>query len=824
MKKLSFNENWIVRKTVTELAANAMGGGGRPYTEVTANLPHDAMISEKRHRESPGKSAYGYFTGGDYEYTKSFFVEEKDMDKTFVLEFEGIFNRGRVYVNNTLVGTSHYGYTGLSMDITPHLNFGAENTVLVKVTNADIASSRWYTGSGLYRPAWLYVGGPVRIEHNGLKITTPDVDERISTVTTSIQLAYDGKLQKRVMLRTLIRDNCGTVVAQETTPCTLFYGNVPNVKQRIYVRDAKLWCPEEPNLYTCEVSVLDGNVVVDETHSTFGIRSIVINPMEGIKLNDNAIKLRGGCVHHDNGPLGAANFEAAEERRVRILKEAGFNSIRVSHNSTSRAMLNACDKLGMLVMEELYDVWTQSKSQYDHALNFADTWELDVEDMVQKDFNHPCVFMYSIGNEIFGLHTHSGAAWNRKLADRVRELDPSRFVTNAINGLEVVNENVAEVMNDLGIITMDEMTDKAVGAKSGDINDLMTDLMGMQNDVAAHDCVATALAETYGALDLVGFNYMRGVYDIYKDRFPNMVYYGSETLPPDIDLNWEKVKRIPACIGDYCWTAWDYIGEAGIGVEEYNVRAKFQKDYPVYLAYCGDMDILGNRRPMSYFREIVWGLRKEPYIAVQLPAHYNDRIATTPWVTAETVSSWTWTGFEGKRCRVEVFSAADEVELKINGKSQGRLPTGKANRFKAIFDVVYEPGTVEAVAHYACGEMTSYVLHTASEAVTLKVDCDKTKLSAGDIAYLDIALVDADGNLNTASSRKITVLVEGQGVLQALASADPRSEENFFDSKRTPFYGRAQAIIRSKQETGEICVTISAESCDPVIVRLNTQQ
>lgn len=819
MRKLSFNESWKVKKTVTDLTAQVMGGGVESQ-EVVADLPHDAMACELRKANSPGGSAYGYFTGGDYEYTKVLPVAAEDVGKTFILEFEGIFNRGRVYVNGALAGSVHYGYTSLAVDITPHLIFGADNTVLVKVTNSDIASSRWYTGSGLYRPAWLYVGGAVRVAHNGLKITTPDVSEQLSTVATEIQLAYDGKVQKKVAVRSVIKAPCGTVVAEQTNPVTLFAGSDKTVHQRIYVKNAKLWSVDTPNLYTCEVTVLSGDEVLDSTCDTFGIRSIKINPAEGITLNGQPILLRGGCVHHDNGPVGAANFDAAEERRIRILKEAGFNSVRVSHNSTSKALLNACDKLGMLVMEEIYDVWTQAKSQYDYSLDFLNLWERDVEDMVSKDFNHPSVFMYSIGNEIQDLHTHDGANWNRKLANKVRQLDPTRYVTNAINGLMAAMGNLPVIMLELGLVTMEQLQAMASGGGGGDINDMMTMLMGHMNDLAVHPSVGAALEETYSALDLVGFNYMRGVYEVYKDQYPNMVFYGSETLPPDIDLNWAKVKEIPACLGDYCWTAWDYIGEAGVGIVEYDVPTAFKKAYPCYLAYCGDMDILGHRRPMSYYRQIVWGLRKAPYIAVQLPAHYGQKPALTPWTTPEAVAAWAWTGFEGKHCLVEVYSDAEEVELLINGKSQGCLPAGEANRFKAIFDVVYEPGKVEAVAHYANGETSCFALETAN-GCQLQVTCDKAQLAAGDIAYLDIALVDAAGNLNVSADRKIAVAVEGAGVLQALASADPRSEENFFDTERTTYYGKAQAVVRSARQTGEICVTVSAEGCAPVTVVIN---
>lgn len=822
MKKISFNNEWTVKKSITDLTQQMLGDGVA-FTEAIVDLPHDAMVYEKRAANSYGGTAYGFYEGGDYEYTKIFHVDSEDYKKTFVLEFEGIFNRGRVYVNGAFVGSVHYGYTRLKLDITHHLVFGADNTVIVKVTNSDIASSRWYTGSGLYRPVWMHVGGPVRIAVDGLKIQTPDVSEKVSTVATSIAVEYDGKIQKPVVLKTIIKDADNHIVAEEKTKYTLMGDSRPVIRQRIYLKDAKLWSVENPYLYTCKVEVCDGDQILDQTESSFGIRSITINPVEGMKINGKAVLLRGGCVHHDNGPVGAATFNRAEERRVEILKEAGFNAVRIAHNSSSKAMLDACDRLGMLVMEACYDVWTQSKSQYDYALDFADFWERDIEDMVTKDYNHPSVIIYSIGNEIQDLHTPDGAAWNRKLAEKVRELDNTRFVTNGINGLMSVMDNLPMVLVDLGILSMEQlkaMMNPDADAPTGDINDMMTAMLGMMNELATHKDVKEKLAEAYSALDLCGFNYMRGVYDIYKEEFPNMVYFGSETLPPDIDLNWAKVKEIPACIGDFTWTAWDYIGEAGVGIVEYDKPTAFKKAYPAYLAYCGDIDIIGHRRPMSYYREIVFGIRKVPYLAVQLPEHYGQTAACTPWSVAESVSSWTWKGFEGKPCKVEVYSDAEEVELLVNGVSIGRMSAGEKNRFKAIFETVYEPGKIEAVAHYSNGETRNFKLQTAGEEIQLEVNADRTELAAGDISYLTISLVDDKGILNTAVDRKITVSVEGAGILHGLASADPWSEENFFDTERNAFYGKALAVVRAKNEAGVIKVTVTADGCDPAICEI----
>ena len=388
MIKQDFNKDWIVKN---------LSGKSRKEKKVT--LPYDAMIYEERNAENPAGASCGFFPGGDYEYSKSFYVNEAEKDQTFVLEFEGIYNRGYVYVNGELAGSVHYGYTGILLDITPYLDFGANNEITVKVINSDVPNSRWYTGSGLYRPVYLYKGGSIRISENGMKISTPEILRDLAVVKVETPLKYDGKIRKTVKVTSEIADSQGHIVAEERSKVTLFDQSETVQTQRIYVKTPALWSVEEPNLYCCRVTVSDQDGILDQAESTFGIRKLELNPIDGLRINGERVLLRGGCIHHDNGPVGAAAFYRSEERRIELLKNAGFNSVRVSHNSASKALLDACDKLGMLVMEESYDVWTQSKRQYDAALVFADNWEKDMEAIVRKDFNHPCVFMYSIGND-----------------------------------------------------------------------------------------------------------------------------------------------------------------------------------------------------------------------------------------------------------------------------------------------------------------------------------------------------------------------------------------------------------------------------------------
>lgn len=786
------------------------------YAFKPITLPHDAMITEQRRRENPSGTSGAYYPGGSYTYICDYVMPAEEKGKTVLLEFEGVYNSCTAIVNGHFAASHKYGYTGFFVDIAPYLQYGQENRIEVRVNNIAQPSCRWYTGAGIYRPVWILTGEEIHIKPYGLKVTTPEAAEDVSLVQTQLDIRYTGNVFKTVEVKTQIRNASGESVAQETSLVTLMPFEDANLHQRIYVRNAELWSLEDPNLYSCEVTVSEGERVWDEEKVFFGIRHIQMDPVHGLRLNGKAIKLRGACIHHDNGVLGAAAFARAEERRVELCKKAGFNSIRSAHNPASKALLDACDRLGILVMEESFDTWVTSKREYDYAQDFADHWEEDLKSIVDRDFNHPSVFMYSIGNEIHESCNSVGAVWNRKLANKVRELDPSRFVTNAINGMFVLGRNMIQAAIDLGLLEQDTNV-----SRQGDVNDLMTALCGKMNDLAAHPMIRQKLMESCGSLDLTGYNYMRGAYMCDTEDFPNRMIYGSETLPPDIDLNWKLVKENPQILGDYTWTGWDYIGEAGIGVVNYNEISGFNSPWPCYLAYCGDMDLIGHRRPMSYYREIVFGLRSQPYLSVQRPNHYHDKKNLTPWTSEDSVHSWTWHGYENEPCVVEVYSDAEEVELLCNGESLGRKPAGEAHRFKALFETQYVPGKLEAVAYRGGTAVGSDMLCTAGEGAFLSLSCDRQMLLADgqDLAYIDIMLVDPEGNLNTADSCAVSVNVEGPAVLQGIGNADPCSEENFAGPVHKTFDGRLLAVVRAVG-AGEIKVSAQIHDGEPTLIRL----
>lgn len=813
MRREDFNHDWKFKK-------DAGGMFDVPSPSTTVHLPHDAMILEPRKKDHSTGNSGGFFPGDNYSYTKTFMIPEEYRGQQVFLEFEGVYNKCRVYLNGNYICENKNGYTRFYADLTPHLKYAADNTVEVKVINGNEPNSRWYTGSGIYRPVSMLTGGPVRMAENGVKVSTLEADAEVSTIDVGIQIKYAGVETRTIWVETVLRDNDGKQAAAEKTKVTLFGNDHPLIRQRIYVRDAKLWCPENPVIYTCDVKLVEAGNILDQEKVEFGIRHIQADSVRGLRINGKNVKLRGACIHHDNGVLGAATFTHAEERRIKQLKEAGFNAIRTAHNPASVAMLNICDRLGMLVMEESFDMWNHEKSSYDYAQEFSQNWEKDVESIVDKDYNHPCVIMYCIGNEIKEIGTAEGARWNRRIAEKFRVLDSTRFVTNALNGLFPIMDQVGQIMAELGVLPMDEN-----GASTNDINEIMTATMKYNDKIMAHPLVGEKLEESCGALDFCGYNYMTGRYENEPKKFPNRLIYGSETYPPQIAENWSYVKNIPSILGDFTWTGYDYLGEAGIGVNGYNIPSSFFTPYPCYLANVGDIDITGVRRPMSYYREIVWGLRKKPYIAVQPPEHYMDLEVMTPWTSEDVISSWSWPGFEGKPCKVEVYSADEEVELYINGNSAGRMPVGEKHNFKAVFDTIYQPGMIEAISYVDGKIKERTLLNTAGEEKRLHIQADRRVLCANgeDLSYLLISLTDEQGILKNSETVKVSVSVEGAGSLQGFGSADPFSEENFYDRERTTYRGIVLAVIRAGLEPGEIQVTICAQGFESEKIVLNVK-
>jgi len=768
------------------------------------NLPHDASILKPRSASNPSGSGGGYAWGGVVNYRKKFFVPEDWRGQSVQLEFEGVYMNAEVSVNHNLVTFHPYGYTSFVVDLTPYLNFGAENEVTVVANNSAQPNSRWYSGTGIYRHVWLRRGGSVHIKPWGVFVTTPRVDPAASTVSVATEVESTTGAVTGVVLRSTILDASGATVAQVDTPVPATAHGVATVQQTLTVTNAELWSVDEPNLYILVSEVLVNGSAVDTERTTFGIRSIAVDAQNGFRLNGVPIKLKGGCVHHDNGLLGAASYDRAEERKVELMKSAGFNAVRCAHNPPAPAFLDACDRLGMLVINESFDCWRMGKSPNDYHLYFEDWWQRDTESMVKRDRNHPSIIMWSIGNEVFERTGASdGYAWAKKQADYIRSLDNTWLLTASA---PAIFEAILPLLAQFGF-------EKIFDLLTGEEPDPQKDLYG------------TLTEPFFRSLDVAGYNYLFKRYETDGKKFPGRVIAGTETFPHQAYLFWDATRRLPYVIGDFVWTAIDYLGEAGIGQVTYDGTMPFAAPYPYHLADCGDFDICGFKRPQSYYRDILWGVRTAPWIGVLDPQHCGKKISFKPWGWEPVIDSWTFPGWEGKPTQVDVYSADDEVELLINGVSVGRKPAGVASQNKAVFEVTYQPSTIEAIGYSNGKETGRTILKTASKSASLRLTPDRPVIHAesGDLAYITVEVVDRDGNVVKHAEPEVSFGIAGAGELIAVGTANPISEELYVGSQRKAFQGRLIAVVRSTGQVGEIVLKAQADGLVASEIRLQAK-
>ncbi|BBH63323.1 beta-galactosidase [Actinoplanes sp. OR16] len=808
MTRISFNAGWSVKPKVSSFS-DLMGGDVGPRT---VTLPHDAMRSLPRSATASEGPSTGYFPGGAVEYSKTLDVPDEWRRRRVSIEFEAIYRDAMVFVNGTFAGQRRNGYTTFRVPLDAHLRYGETNTIRVEARAHQ--DSRWYSGLGIHRDTHLHVTDLVHVVADGLRIHTPDADDELAVVEFAVTIRNEDLTTRTVTARAELRDAGGTLVAASDAPVTVTPATSTESVTRLYVTEPRRWSTDDPYLYSATVRLLDGDTEIDTAGAAVGIRTLHLDPVRGLRINGRTVKLRGACIHHDNGVLGAAAITRAEHRRIEILKAAGFNAVRSSHNPAGRALLDACDELGMLVLDEAFDMWFEPMKVFDYSLDFPEWWERDIEAMVAKCFNHPSVIMYSIGNEVPEAGTGPGGAWGRTLAGKIRRLDSTRYVTNAVSSFWAVSAEI-----------LDDFKQEVAALHARGVNDVMSGMSEIFDRITTSDLVTERTAETHAAVDVAGLNYAHQRYADDGERFPNRIILGTESNPREVAAIWPLVEQLPHVIGDFSWTGWDYLGEAGLGRTDYTTDPAAQGGgdpaYPWLLAWCGDIDITGHRRPASYFREIVYGRRHEPYIAVFRPRHHGERRLESSWAWTDTVAGWSWNVPPGSPVEVEVYSDADEVELLLNGVTVGRAPAGRQHGFRARFALEYQPGELVAVAHRAAGEQARTTLRTAGPA-HLTVTTDRPQLSADDrdLAHLAIELRDGDGNLAHDGDRPVTVEVTGSGVLQGLGSARPATEESFEATSCTTFDGRALAVIRPAG-TGRITVRISSEGLDPVTVDID---
>ena len=816
MIRESFNSNWFFYKEV---------GLNEKQVAAPITLPHDAMLQEKRDPKTGNGFNTGYFPGGLYHYSKTFFVADEYRNKDVTFEFEGVYMNSEVFINGHLAGGCPYGYSSFYIAAESFLNYGQDNGIEVVVHNENGPNSRWYSGSGIYRNVNILVGNRLHILHDGIKITTMEIQDQQAMVEVTTSIVNEEMETREIRIVTEFRDKNREIAAADEVVVKVAAGGKNTIRQTIYVQNPALWSVDSPNLYTCSTKIVDGENVIDEDRETFGIRTLALDSKQGLRINNEGIKLRGGCIHHDNGVIGSCTLEAAEDRRVHLMKESGFNAIRSAHNPMSKAMLDACDRHGILVMDEFSDVWFRAKTKYDYSFYFRDWWERDIQAMVDKDYNHPCVVLYSIGNEITETAIPEGVEFSRKLAEKVRSLDCSRFTINSINGWLSYFTVLGQKVNKKKKVEETKKPAVSENEKTTDanINPVMNLMNKLMDIIVSLPGVEHCTKESFATVDVAGYNYMAGRYKKDGKRYPERVICGSETFPPEIAKNWRLVKKLPHVIGDFSWTGWDYLGEAGLGTWQYGMNQALFKPYPCILADSPMIDITGHRQTQSYIHEIVWGLPKEPYIAVQPVNHSGEKPSKSVWRGTNAIDSWTWDGCEGKAAVVEVYADADQVELFLNGKTLGKKSTGDDHDYKAVFKTSYRPGELIAVSYTKDGkEIGRKSLKTARQQLHLHVHSEVSKLQAdgADLAYVNITLADENGIVNPLADRKVTVHVEGVGSLLGFGSANPFTEESFTDNEHTTYQGRALAVVRAGLETGTVKMTVSTEGCETKVLTI----
>jgi beta-galactosidase len=739
--------------------------------------PFDRYLSE-------GKRSTGWCVGGTGWYRKHFSADGiSAQDHSEVLS-EGVYMNSDVWLNGRHLGFHPYGYTSFAYDLTPYLNRQGDNVVAVRVRNVG-ENSRWYSGSGIYRHVWLSVTGPVRIPLWGVYVSTPEVSAQRANVKVTVSVENREPTARDLTVRVRLRDPNKRVVASHESSTRVAAGGHADVTPEVSVSAPFLWSLATPQIYRAEVELTSGGNPLDRTDTSFGIRKIEADAQNGLRINGEVVKLRGGCLHHANGLLGSAAIDRAEERRVELMKAHGFNAIRCAHNPPSPRFLDACDRLGIAVIDEAFDQWSEQKNPQDYHLDFNDWWRRDVDSMVLRDRNHPSVIFWSIGNEIPEAAEAVGVSEASEIVEEIKRLDDTRLITAAINPFYKGK--------------MVPWPDTAPAFKS---------------------------------LDVGGYNYHWNDYDTDHQRFPQRVMMGTESFPLQAFENWQMVQKQPFVVGDFVWTGMDYLGEAGIGNAQLNSNlpmfhapahkgkilglslASFMlifADYPWFNAYCGDIDLTGEGKPQLFYKRILWGA-SQLEMAVQRPSPQGRKELVSAWGWPDELKSWTWPGHEGENLMVRVYSRGDDVQLLLNGREIGMKPVSETTQFKAEFEVPYAPGELKAVALKQGSSIAETTLKTAGKPARLRLNPDRESLRPhrNDLAYVTLEVLDRTGNRVPDAAIPVSLEVSGAADLAATGTANPKDVRSFRQPNPTTFHGKCLAILRPTGAAGSVTLLATA--------------
>lgn len=737
-----------------QVSAQQLFDSGWQFTRngktIMVDLPHDWDIYDA---PDPSTGATGtgggWFHGGKGEYRKQFKTPQGELVR---LHFEGVYQRAEVFVNGQKAGQHGYGYTPFTVDITPYIYRDKRlNEVIVRVDNSQQPNCRWYSGSGIYRHVWLQTMPTLHIAENGVFVTTQDVSSTSARVNVTVAIANESDRKRSFSLKVNGKSSPITLSAGEATEFQVFYN----------VDSPKLWSPDSPSLYQAHVALEENGKVLDEKTVSYGIRTFSFDAKNGFVLNGRPMLINGACVHHDDGILGAMAFDDAEIRKVRQMKEAGFSLVRTSHNPTTRAFLDACDSLGMLVIGEAFDGWRTQKNPYDYSTLIDSCYQEDLRAMVQRDRNHPSIICWSIGNEVIERKDIRVITTARQMKKAILTWDTTRPVTEA--------------------------------------------LCAWDRDWEIYDPHAEVL-------DVVGYNYMIFKHATDHQRDPKRVMWQTESYPRDAFRNWAYVADYPYIVGDVVWTGLDYMGESGIGRYYYEGERPGESFAPGgqpdwHGAYCGDVDVTGWRKPISHYRDMLWNDTPGLYMAVREPDGYHGVIKETMWSVWPTWESWTWPGWEGKSIDVEVYTKSPEVKLYLNDRLIGTKAVDRSTEFKAVFSVPYEAGVLRAEA-----EGRSVSLATAGAPARLRLTADRRVMKADgqSLAFVIVEVVDKDGRVCPEAAIPCDVSVSGQGCLMSAASADLKDREPATSPRVTTWKGRAMIVVRSSQRKGKVRISVTS--------------
>ena len=787
------------------------------------NLPHDYMIESDVTPDAPGESSMGFYTGGVANYRKIITIPAQWEHDRIGLKFDGIMMNATVEINGCKAALQHYGYAPFFVDITQYIYCGKENSITVTVNPSQQPNSRWYSGAGIYRSVELIHTPGLHAAEDGIFLYTkeitygPDGHAEYAFLQAEVEVCNAFRENRLAKVEVwLTEDGSSEEIVSRSTVIQVDGGTSDTARLAITVKNPKLWSAESPVLYQVHAKVTDigtfkthalytENGTIDEIRTLFGIRTITADVVHGLRINGQTTKLKGGCLHHDNGILGIVSTYEVEARKIARLKKIGFNAIRTTHNPPSKALTEACSRLGMYIFDEAFDAWGMGKMPGDYNQYFDSDWEKDLGAFIKRDRSCPCVIIWSTGNEITergGLN--NGYVLANRLAEFVRNLDPSRPVSNGIctfwNGLD--DELAAEGRK------------KMLEAFSAD-----TDIQNINLNEKKDQNWERYTEPFTNGLDIVGYNYLEDKYETDHELYPDRVMLGSENFPKEIGFRWPMVESLPYVIGDFTWTAVDYIGEAGIGktaaVEPDDPRIKkgpyalssHDSQYPWRLANDADIDINGNILPQGEYRSVIWG-NNETFIYSYDPENFHKMELISQWGFTDIRKSWNWPGQEGNPVKIMVFSCADEVELSLNGKSLGRKTVRKDGALpqSVLFETIYTPGELLAVSFQGGEEVSRKTLKTAGEPAAIRLSTEHV----GRYLYAEAEIVDKDGNTVPNAALPMTAKVTGNASLAGFGSANPITEENYTSGSFTSYRGKALAIIRTGEPATAAELTVSA--------------